>query len=362
MKKSFKVGVVAILFMGLVIWNYSYKSALDSYFISFNQTTSKIKDLKDNLLLLNYSIQESVLFQHYNNDIVNSRYQDTQTLLHSFDFSQKNYAASARQLEEIETDLQNKKALLDDLMVLNAKIKNSMTFLSSQIYRLNEYDREFSHDVMELINYFFTVKNTLDFSHQTNIELFENIQQYHFEESEKKEFQKLLQIHTNLLLHEFPYYIETIEKLTAKDELAKIDMLLQTYIDESMQVRKSFNLQILLIVLSSLASLFVILYFIFLSEREKQKILQLQQEYNRSITTDLLTKLPNRTAYFNTVAQEGKRMHFMLIDLIEFRNINTIFGMKVGDFLLTEVAKILRDFAKKSAYCRVFRIGSDEFA
>ena len=362
MKNSLKFATVAVLFLGLVVWNYTYKQAMDNHFSQYNFKTATIKDLKDSILSLNHNIAKSVLFQYYNNDFINEYVKQVEQNLALLEFDTQYFSETDKYKQKFTALFNSKQESIADLMILNAKIKNSMNFLSSQIYQLQNFDSEYVFDVMEIINYFFIVKNTLDYSHTTNIQLFENVLNYQFDEPDLARFHKLLIIHTNMLLTEFPHYIEAIDNSTLAKELVVIDQMLQAYIDESTDKRGSLDFQIFLIVFFSFICLAIILYLLLLSEREKQKIIQLQDDFNRSITTDMLTKLPNRTAYFATVAKDFKKMHFLLIDLIGFRNVNNIFGMQAGDYLLQEIAKLLHGFETKDSNCKLFRIGADEFA
>jgi GGDEF domain-containing protein len=67
-----------------------------------------------------------------------------------------------------------------------------------------------------------------------------------------------------------------------------------------------------------MVALVVILYLLLHSEKEKTKIIKLQEEFKKSIHTDILTALPNRTAYYGNMRHRLDDYHLLLIDLIEF--------------------------------------------
>lgn len=81
---------------------------------------------------------------------------------------------------------------------------------------------------------------------------------------------------------------------------------------------------------------------------------------------DALTDLPNR-ALFNdrlqqalaTAMRNKTRMALMFIDLDEFKPVNDMYGHAVGDLLLKEAAKRMRDCLRESD--TVARMGGDEF-
>jgi len=82
--------------------------------------------------------------------------------------------------------------------------------------------------------------------------------------------------------------------------------------------------------------------------------------------SDALTKLPNRIHFKNILKYEvdksirNKRAgSLLLLDLDKFKIVNDTLGHQIGDKLLVEVAKRLKDVMRKSDM--VSRIGGDEF-
>ena len=80
---------------------------------------------------------------------------------------------------------------------------------------------------------------------------------------------------------------------------------------------------------------------------------------------DSLTELPNRAAFtmrlaeaIQTAERTGSSFSLLFLDLDRFKEVNDVFGHGVGDALLLEVAKRLRQ-ASEGAF--VARLGGDEF-
>jgi len=83
--------------------------------------------------------------------------------------------------------------------------------------------------------------------------------------------------------------------------------------------------------------------------------------------TDMLTQLPNRQAYKNTIEREIDLAHrlklplsLMVLDIDYFKKINDSFGHQVGDDTLCRVADTLLSSLRRSD--ALFRIGGEEFA
>jgi diguanylate cyclase (GGDEF)-like protein/PAS domain S-box-containing protein len=81
---------------------------------------------------------------------------------------------------------------------------------------------------------------------------------------------------------------------------------------------------------------------------------------------DVLTDLPNRALFHEQLKREladiapGEQLAVLYIDIDEFKSVNDSLGHPVGDELLKNVAKRLRDCVSKNDF--VARLGGDEFA
>jgi len=103
--------------------------------------------------------------------------------------------------------------------------------------------------------------------------------------------------------------------------------------------------------------------------RTRQLIISttIQSELVRLQTfTDPLTEVYNRRAlediarkFMSNAKRQGKPLTFMMLDVDQFKDVNTRFGHLMGDFALTEAATILRGAVRGSD--AVVRYGGDEF-
>ncbi|HET9652381.1 MAG TPA: EAL domain-containing protein, partial [Usitatibacter sp.] len=99
-----------------------------------------------------------------------------------------------------------------------------------------------------------------------------------------------------------------------------------------------------------------------ITERKQQEAIITYQAYH-----DALTGLPNRVLFRDRVDQalaiarrhEVQHVAVMFLDLDRFKFINDSLGHKVGDLLLKEVARRLKDAVRESD--TVARLGGDEF-
>lgn len=95
-------------------------------------------------------------------------------------------------------------------------------------------------------------------------------------------------------------------------------------------------------------------------------LLGIRRRQRRLALTDPLTEMPNRRAFGERIEQEidaaapDNRLAVVMIDMDNFKDINTKLGHRVGDELLVEIGGALAVVARSTDL--VARVGGDEFA
>lgn len=99
----------------------------------------------------------------------------------------------------------------------------------------------------------------------------------------------------------------------------------------------------------------------------RTEIGQREEQIRFQATHDSLTGLPNRTLFFDRLAtwisaarRRGSRIGMVMMDLDRFKEINDTLGHSLGDDVLVEVGRRLRQTLRESD--TVARLGGDEFA
>lgn len=103
-----------------------------------------------------------------------------------------------------------------------------------------------------------------------------------------------------------------------------------------------------------------------LLEVESHQAKQRLEEQKRKSTTDTLTELPNREAYYTKLSEElsrferyGRSAIFAVADIDYFKRINDTYGHLAGDNVLKVVAKVIRKRLRQADF--VARYGGEEF-
>lgn len=96
--------------------------------------------------------------------------------------------------------------------------------------------------------------------------------------------------------------------------------------------------------------------------REYSQLLELQQKYEDTyeyLTTNQLTKLPNRTKLYEDFANYNSQT-LILVDIIGFSIINETNGYEVGDYVLKELGGFLQSMHGEEF--KIYHLDSDLFA
>ncbi|MCQ4088298.1 sensor domain-containing diguanylate cyclase [Saccharibacillus sp. JS10] len=101
-------------------------------------------------------------------------------------------------------------------------------------------------------------------------------------------------------------------------------------------------------------------------ERKQQALLEINRNLETLASTDPLTGLHNRRFFQDCLrgellaAKDHKApLSLLIIDIDHFKNINDTYGHPVGDFVLIELARLLRKTAGSRSICA--RFGGEEF-
>jgi len=89
------------------------------------------------------------------------------------------------------------------------------------------------------------------------------------------------------------------------------------------------------------------------------RLLEVQEELLTLASTDTLTGLANRRAFFERM-EDPRQGVAMMLDIDHFKRINDTYGHDVGDMVLQRVAELLKDRIRGEDI--VARLGGEEFA
>ncbi|MEJ8303323.1 sensor domain-containing diguanylate cyclase [Saccharibacillus sacchari] len=101
-------------------------------------------------------------------------------------------------------------------------------------------------------------------------------------------------------------------------------------------------------------------------ENKQQELLEMNRSLETLASTDPLTGLHNRRFFEDCLRGEllasidnNQPLSLLIVDIDHFKNINDTYGHPVGDFVLIELARLLRETAGPLSICA--RFGGEEF-
>lgn len=98
-----------------------------------------------------------------------------------------------------------------------------------------------------------------------------------------------------------------------------------------------------------------------LVEEKTQEIVKKNKELEFISMTDQLTELPNRRFALQVLQSQwqGKNLSIIMLDADNFKDVNDEFGHDMGDKVLIEIAKTIKNSIRTDDICA--RLGGDEF-
>lgn len=357
--------ILALLIVGF--WSINYKQKSQAIQINGYKLFAKLETLKEMHHNINDEILKSTLFQLYNNDVLNKKVKQLNELIEKIQKSEiyttSNYPKTKVILQEILEHQKRCNQAIETFKRENGKIKNSFSFVTSSLEHLNLLDKEDTQKILDAIRTLLNAKSSMELdtlnSTTLNIDFLSNIKPKN--ELEKR-YIKLYQIHIALLKEHMPSYIDLVNRLVKEDTIgSRFIVLFNTIKQENAISLQNLDTEYYFILFFSFFTLIIIIYYILSSEKERLKILQLQSDYKKSITTDLLTGLKNRSAYINAI-NNSENVIVILFDITDFTSINNLYGFKIGDFILKELGQKLDSEIQYINNTDIFRVGSDQFA
>ncbi|MCK9472933.1 EAL domain-containing protein [Sulfurimonas sp.] len=125
---------------------------------------------------------------------------------------------------------------------------------------------------------------------------------------------------------------------------------------------ESITYDILLFLLLFLGVIFLMKKSREISATLKKNVKEKTKELKESFLFDRLTNLPNRLKLMEDIKNSNDlgSSHLALINIDSFKDINDLYGFGVGDEILVQVSKRIREFCEYSNF--VYKLPNDEFA
>ncbi|WP_457605317.1 EAL domain-containing protein [Nitratifractor sp.] len=359
--------------LGIGLWLYNDYSSR-KYFREHAMIRNELQSLQTDLYALMGEILQNASFLYRSYDRINLLLKESTQRLHRLMKSEylKDSAAHGKLLEalrKLEQTLKEYRQTTLHFLRVNAALKNSAIYIPTlqlRAYSIFDVDRPADREILLLLSKIsstlFVAKNAQDVDFIPDIEKYsvtlkKDIAHY---EGSKKRLLLTLSRHLDQFLRSFPLYVADLDRLLRGDLIEQSARSIRIFQEDSAKALRRINRSSQLFLLLYLLSLGAVFYFIYRTYRENRHLRQVRQELEKSVLTDFLTGLQNRLAYRRQKSQMQAPC-LILINIDRFKHINEFYGTFVGDRVLKEVARLIREETPETLHASFYRMGGDDF-
>ena len=318
------------LFIAISIFTYKIKE----HFIFNSKVVEKLNTLKQLEYKLDYDVLSDSIFFYFNNDKIIYDIKSLKKImcnLYKNEEFKEEYPKTYDEFLKYRKFMTNKIKNIYHFQTLNSPIKNSLIYLGSLSEKMLKENHKIGEKAVSLTISLYQSKNSLDYFLINNKDL----------EIIKKsncKYKNVFLNHFKVFDDYFSFYTKVLNDVLTE---SNIDLVIKNIFNESKAYIKIFTL-LSLFLLSFVLSVIILIIYLF-------------YKLDLSYKIDSLTGLYNRNK-FNEDVKKLKSPVLILFNIDKFKSYNDVFGTKIGDEILKEVAKQLLKFNKK-----VYRIGADDF-
>lgn len=356
-----------IVLTGVVLYiSIEFKINLDNFTKNYQYLTAKINHFEDNEQRLNNTINQSVIMQHFNNDkitdIIKTNKEELTEFLRQSHELRESYPETFVLFDEYHAALPEHTEQTIRAVRLNGVIKNSISYLQNRLSELQEFDKKYQKVAANTISQLIMVKNNLNFSVKLDEKNFNYLKNFKASSDKLHKKHKFFMAHIELLYKEIPRFSKLFLEIEECKIFTTMEIMKQTIEREEAGIKQKINLELIGISVLIIFFIFSLFYFLIKNEFKNKEVITLHHKREQDLITDELTGLLNRNA-FHQHREKLKSPSVIVLNIIEFKNINNILGFSGGDFILKQIGKLLKQKASRiDPDAKVFRVGSDEFA
>jgi len=303
--------------------------------------------------------------------------------------NQDNIAIANKKLKQNYKKLQNSKVLLDSSYVdvkdnvnylqkcmkenlqnidiflrINAGVKNSLLFLSRHIDNgkiLEDYSQKELLKARIILKHFNDAKKLQDL-----VYLSKNDYLLKSDSKDKavQQYISTFNLHTTFLMKNYPPFIEVTKKILENQAThQRIHIIKKRFSQISLHDVKALDEFATILFILFFLSFVTIIVLLLKYQRENKKLQDTYISLEHSHTYDQLTELYNRRKFELDIEDvtKFKNPSLMIMNINDFRYINDIYGNDIGNILLKEISKFIKDKIKVSYKSSIYRIDGDEF-
>ena len=321
-----------------------------------------INDLDHSQRKMTNIILENSLYTYNNQDeiatVAGDIERDFQKLKNLKILKDKTYKSVVQSLPKLKALIDTNIVHIQEYLMVNASVKNSLLFLTRYVDNakyLQKQDKDLFVEAHHILEYFHNMKNMQNLDYINKNVLLSSISK----DKHTQNFIKNFNMHTKYMAEKYPLFINTTKQIIDNEINNNIDLIREDFIKLALNDFKTLDIfAFILFSIFGMAILFIVLLFIKYMQ-ENKKLLNTKKSLEHSLTYDQLTNLYNRKAFEEDI-YALKAPHLLIVNIDDFKHINDIYGNKVGNVLLKELAQLII-VKLTNIQLKVYRLGGDEF-
>ncbi|MFT5836197.1 MAG: diguanylate cyclase (GGDEF)-like protein [Sulfurimonas sp.] len=323
-----------------------------------------VNALENAHLDLEHQILQNSIYSYTNQDKIASAIIKTEERYNSLTkfeiLNNPTYKDTKKNIHSLQKNLNQNLKNIENYIMLNAGIKNSLVFLNRHIEKasyLIEKDRELFIQASKIIKHFNDARRVQDLDYINRDNFLLNSKSNN---AKTQSFIDGFNLHSKYLVKRYPIFLKTTKTILNNDIHILIERLKQKFSSSAMSDFKALDIFAFTLFSVFISSLFLIVILFLNYLKENKKLKDTTASLKHSISYDHLTDLHNRRA-FETNLLKISKPNLLILNIDGFKYINDIYGNDVGNIILQELAQILKDkFSNRENAC-LYRLGGDEF-
>lgn len=352
----------ALLSGGVLVHFYLLQRDFTSQHKEFTLTLAKIQSKE---LQIKHAVLQNALLSYQDLDAIARYTNELETTftqaLEAKILKDTNYKKVYDKLATLQKTLAVKLLGIEDQVMLNVGIRNSLLFLSTQLQQLDLHTQSNQQLYVQaniILKRFNDTILTQDLDYLSRERY---LLQSESSDPKTKQFIENFNLHSQYLMRNFPQFIISTKYILNNTLTYSLQDLKQLFEDLALDDFRNLDLLALLLFCVFLSSTFVIIMLTLKYLRENKKLHLMAESLEHSLSHDQLTGLRNRQSFMKQLGQL-KHPHILLINIDSFKNINDIYGNHIGNRLIESLAKLLLRCMADMPHIGLYRMGGDEFA
>ena len=289
MNLYYKIFTTILFFILVAYLFHSFKVKSESFLHTQNSMVTKIHELHTLELDINGEILQSAFYLYFNYDGLNKKIKSLSSAIENIlkheIFKNIAYEKLFEKIKVYEKKVNKKITSIREYQSLNSGMKNSVSYLSILIEKLDSYSgfdslesQNYHKDSARLLSIIFLAKNSMDIDMLFNADLLlQKLSKYQTQNSKEHNVHRLFLSNASFFILNFEKYVNTVNSILKIENHELTLELLEDLHESSHEKESSLENILLLLIFFFIAMTILIVYFIYSADRKNKELISLEK-------------------------------------------------------------------------------------